>query len=287
MKAHAECVPCVFRQVLRASRRVTDDEEKLFEVLARAMALMHDKINAGTPADLSTIALKAVSDYFGVRDLYAEERRHTNEIMLRLEPELRRRIKDSSDPARTALKIAAAANMIDFGITDDVDVPAAMEKAMQVSFAIDHTDQLFEDLARSKQLLYLADNAGEIVADKLVLETIRHPNAWVAVRGGPVLNDATMAEAEEIDLGEVAKVISNGSERIGTVLEDCSPEFRRCFDEADVIISKGQANYESLEHLPGKIYFILTAKCDLVAKQFGVQVGDVVVAKHGHMAKRE
>lgn len=279
MKAHADCVPCVFAQVLRAARRITDDEAELFAVLSRAMELLHDRINTGTPADLSTIGLQAVSDHFGVNDFYADERRHTNQIMLGLEPELRKLIESSSDPLHTALKIAAAANMIDFGITDDVDVTGSLEKAMTLRFAIDHTDQLVEDLARSKKLLYLADNSGEIVADKLVLETIGLANALVAVRGAPMLNDATMADAEEVGLDAAATVISNGSDRLGTVLEDCSPRFKRCFDQADVIISKGQANYESLEHVDKNIYFILMAKCDLVANQLGVQLGDVVVAR--------
>jgi uncharacterized protein with ATP-grasp and redox domains len=279
VKAHPECVPCVLAQVLRASRRVTDDEAQLLAVLSRAMELLHDRLNSGTPADLSTTALRAVSKYFGVSDFYADERRRTNQIMLALEPELRKLIEYASDPLRTALKIAAAANMIDFGITDDIDVSASLEKAMTLTFAVDHTDRLVEDLARSKKLLYLADNAGEIVADKLVLETIGHANAWVAVRNSPMLNDATVAEAEEVGLGAVATVISNGSDRLGTVLEDCSPRLRRCFHEADVIISKGQANYESLEHVEANVYFILTAKCELVARQLGVRLGDAVIAR--------
>jgi uncharacterized protein with ATP-grasp and redox domains len=279
MKAHADCVPCVFAQVLRAARRFTDDDAQLLGVLSRAMELMHDHIDSGTPADLSTIGLHAVTEHFGEADIYAAERTHTNELMLALEPELRKLIEYSSDPVRTALKIAAAANMIDFGITDDVDVHASLESAMKLEFAADQSEQLIADLARSKKLLYLVDNSGEIVADKLVLETIDHPNAWAAVKEIPLLNDATMADAEAVGLGSAAKVITNGSHRLGTVLESCSARFRRCFDEADVIIAKGQANYESLEHVEANIYFILTAKCQLVARQLGVQLGDVVLVR--------
>jgi uncharacterized protein with ATP-grasp and redox domains len=285
MKAHADCVPCVFRQVLRAARRVTDDEEALLAVLGRAMEEVGRRLRGSTPADLTTAALAIVGDYFGVSDLYADERRHTNQVMLGLEPELRKLIARSSDPLRTALRLSAAANMIDFGITDDVDVHAAIETALAAALAVDHTDRLVEDLARSRQLLLVADNAGEIVADKLLLETIGHTNAWVAVRGAPLLNDATVAEAEEAGLDAVATIISNGSERLGTVLEACSGAFQRCFAEADVILSKGQANYESLEHLDREIYFIMTAKCDLVARQLGVRLGDVVVARRDLIGK--
>jgi uncharacterized protein with ATP-grasp and redox domains len=279
MKAHVDCVPCVFAQVLRAARRVTDDEAKLFEVLSRAMELLHDQLSAGTPADISTLGLRAVTEVLGARDLYADERRHTNDTMLALEPELRALIARADNPLRTALRIAAAANMIDFGITDNVNVHAALEQAMKAPLAVDHTEQLIEDLSRSTTLLFLADNSGEIVADKLLLETIGHPNAWAAVRGAPMLNDATEADAAAVGLDTVAHVLGNGSGRLGTVLEDCSPQLRRCFDQADVIISKGQANYESLEHVEANIYFILTAKCRLVARQLGVERGDLVVAR--------
>ncbi|MBN1918283.1 MAG: DUF89 family protein [Verrucomicrobia bacterium] len=279
MKAHVDCVPCVFAQVLRAARRVTDDEAELFRVLSRAMELLHDRIDGGTPADISTLGLRAVAEVLGNRDLYADERRHTNAAMLALEPELRTRIAGADDPLRMALRIAAAANMIDFGITDDVNVHTAIEQAMSVPFAVDHSEQLIEELSRSSSLLFLADNSGEIVADKLLLETIGHPNAWVAVRGAPMLNDATEADAAAVGLDMVAHVIGNGSGRLGTVLEDCSTELRRRFDEADVIISKGQANYESLEHVEANIYFILTAKCRLVARQLGVEQGNLVVAR--------
>jgi uncharacterized protein with ATP-grasp and redox domains len=281
MKAHPDCIPCVFAQVLRAARRVTADEAELFAVLSQAMALLHGRIDSRTPADLSSVALRAVHEHFGVDDLYAPERARTNAMMLTLEPELRRAIADSADPIRTALKIAAAANTIDFGITDDVDVQAGLDKAMEAEFAIDDTGRLIDDLARSRKLLYLVDNSGEIVADKLAIETFGHPEVWAGVKGGPALNDATMADAEAVGLESVAHLISNGSAKLGTVLDDCSPEFRRCFDEADLIIAKGQANYESLDDADANVYFIMTAKCRLVARQLGVQLGDVVVVHGG------
>ncbi len=287
MNAHPDCVPCVFRQVLRASRRLTHDEDELFAVLTRAMDLLRDRIRHGTPADLTTDALRAVSDHFGVEDLYAEERHRTNRIMLKLEPELRKLIEYSREPLDTALKLAAAANMIDFGVYDEVDVNATLEKTMTISFAVDHTDHLVRDLARSKKLLCLVDNSGEIVADKLLLETIRHKNTWAGVRAAPMLNDATLADAKEVGLDTVAKIISNGSKRLGTVLEDCSAAFKRCFNQADVIIAKGQANFESLEHVDRPIYFIMTAKCDLVARQLGVRLGDIVVARNDLFGKDE
>jgi uncharacterized protein with ATP-grasp and redox domains len=223
--------------------------------------------------------MEAVTEQFGVEDLYAEERRRTNRLMLELEPSLRRLITSSPDPLRTALRLAAAANLIDFGVYEDVDINGMLNKATGIRFAIDHTEELAEDLRRSERLLYLVDNSGEIVADKLLLEAIGHAEAWAGVRGAPMLNDATLDDAEEVGLGAAAHVISNGSRRLGTVLEDCSGEFRRCFDEADVIIAKGQANFESLEHVDRAIYFIMTAKCELVARQLGVGLGDVVVAR--------
>jgi len=287
MKAHPDCVPCVFQQVLRASRRLTNDDQELFALQAHTMDLLRDRVYTGSPSDLSGSALRAVADHFGVEDLYAKERRRTNQIMLQLEPQLRKLIEYSPDVLSTALRLAAAANMIDFGITDNVDISAALEKAMTISFAIDHSDQLRKDVARSKKLLYIADNAGEIVVDKLVLEAIGHKNAWVGVRGAPIFTDVTVADAEEAGIGAVARIISSGSVRLGVVIEDCSAQFKRCLTQADLIISKGQANFQTLHDLDKTAYFIMTAKCDLIARRLGVRLGDVVVAKRDLIGKDE
>ena len=136
-----------------------------------------------------------------------------------------------------------------------------------------------KDLKEAQTVLYLGDNAGEIVMDRLLLETIHHPNVYFVVRGAPIINDITIADAKQIGIDNLSTVISNGDDAPGTILENVSPEFRDLYNNADLIISKGQGNYESLSGCNKNIYFILMAKCNHVAHHIGVQVGDFLIFK--------
>jgi len=269
----------MFKQALSASRRCTDDEEKLREVQYEIMRLLLEQSFNQSPAEMSYYAVKAVSDVLGCEDPFAEEKHHSNIAMLEFYPALKRIVESSSDKLYTAIKLAAAGNIIDMGILREFDVKEAMDDILERSFQVDHFQLLRKDLASAKTILYLADNAGEIVVDKLFLETLGRNDAVVAVNERPILNDATMDDARQVELDRVATVISNGSGMIGTVLEDCSEEFRNIFHAADVIISKGQGNYEGLDERPENIYFVLTAKCRSVARALGVEERDTVLKK--------
>jgi uncharacterized protein with ATP-grasp and redox domains len=133
-------------------------------------------------------------------------------------------------------------------------------------------------LPLSKTLLYLGDNAGKIVMDRILLETIRHPAVYFAVRGAPIINDATIDDAQAVGIDKIARIISNGDDAPGTILEAASPEFREVFDRADLVIAKGHGNFEGLYGIDKNIYYILMAKCDHVAAHLGVRKGDLVVA---------
>ncbi len=269
----------MFKQALSASRRCTDDLGKLKEVQYELMRRLPEWTFDQSPAEMSYYALGVVSDILDCADPFAEEKRQSNEAMLSLYPTLKRIVESSSDKLHTAIKIAAAGNVIDMGILHKFDVRKAIDDILKGSFRTDHFENLRKDLESAKTILYLADNAGEIVADKLFLETLGRKDVIVAVNEKPILNDATMEDARQIGLDEVATLISNGSGMIGTVLEDCSEEFRNILQRGDVIISKGQANYECLDERPENIYFILTAKCTCVARALGVEEGDAVVKK--------
>jgi len=144
--------------------------------------------------------------------------------------------------------------------------------------AIDHTNQLKEALEKASTVLYLGDNSGEIVLDKLFIETINHPNLYFATRGGKVINDITLEDAEMVGITKVAKVISNGYDAPSTLLDYCSPEFRNLFNQADVIISKGQGNLEGLIHNRSKdIFFLLMVKCSVIGDMIGVEEKNSVV----------
>jgi uncharacterized protein with ATP-grasp and redox domains len=279
LRVEVDCLPCMFTQVLSASRRCTDDEEKLREIQYEIMRLLPRLTFHQTPAEMSYHAVRVVSDVLGCDDPFAEEKRKSNTAMLELYPELKEIVESSSDRLYTAIKLSAAGNIIDMGILREFDVNHAIDDVLKRSFQIDHFQFLRRDLDSARTILYLADNAGEIVADKLFLETLGRNDVVVAVNERPILNDATMEDARQVGLDRVATVISNGSGMIGTVLDDCSEEFRNIFHASDVIISKGQANYECLDERTENIYFVLTAKCPCVARALGVKERDTVLKK--------
>lgn len=211
-------------------------------------------------------------------DHYAEEKKENNEVAIRLCEELKTTVSDSPDPFIMALRLAIAGNIMDYGAQSSFDIHATIDRVLHSDFAIDHSEQLREKFKTAKMVLYLGDNAGEIMFDKLFIEISGHRNVIFAVRGKPVLNDATLADAEVAGMHEVAGVISNGAGNPSTILNSCSTEFRECFRMADLIISKGQGNLEGLVGLSDpRIFFLLMAKCDVNAERLGVEKGSFVI----------
>ena len=176
--------------------------------------------------------------------------------------------------------MAIAGNIIDFGPTDKFDVSGTIKRVLKSDFAIDHSQQLKVEIEKANTILYLGDNCGEIVLDKLFLETINHPNVFFAVRNKPVLNDVTEKEALEVGIDKVAKIISNGDDTPSTLLHRVSEEFRDIYNTADLIISKGMGNYEGLMYETNpRLFFLLMIKCQVIGNNIGAQKGDFIVKK--------
>ena len=214
-------------------------------------------------------------------DPYKEAKRQSNDLILGMYPDLKEQIIQSEDPYEKALRFAIAGNIIDFAISRDFDMQATIDKVLNSDFAIDHSQELKQAISNANTVLYLGDNSGEIVFDKLFIENLMHPNLIYAVRGAPVINDVTMDDAKYVGIENVADVISNGYDAPSTILEHCSTEFRDVFDRADVIISKGQGNLEGLLGKTDKeVYYLLMVKCDVIADALKVQKGDFVVMKN-------
>jgi len=196
-------------------------------------------------------------------------------------PQLKERIRQSTDPLFMSLQIAVAGNIIDMGILKDFDVEESIREAMEKNFARNDYESFQQRLKEAREILILGDNSGEIAFDRLLAEQLSQFGIEVtyAVKGRPILNDATMEDAAYVGMTEQINVISNGSGFLGTILKDCSEEFKQAYKKADLVISKGQANYESLEALgkeDRRLYFLLRAKCEIVAKNLGVQLGEMV-----------
>ena len=280
MRATTTCIPCYLKQALSAAREVTDDPETQSRVLNEVAKLLPRLHLENTPAANSTYVLRRAQEVLNCRDPFAAKKHHYNELALSMYPDLKALVQGSATPLQTAVKVAAAGNIIDLGILDrgDVDLDAMLEEVLTQGLAVDETELLEEKLGTASQVLYLVDNAGEIVFDRVLIEELltRGLTVVVAVKGTPILNDATMEDALAVGMDRMCRVLSNGSSMIGTDLKTCSSEFLQEFRSADLITSKGQANFETLNETSAPIFFVLKAKCAEVARELGGAMGDVV-----------
>jgi len=284
MKLQPECVTCIIAQV----KNVTDmlglpdieREAAMRETHAYLAGANYEGCTPESMGELWQILLRHV----GEDDPYAEIKSLCNREAMKMVPVTREKIAHAKEPFTVALKYAIAGNLIDYGLEHPVSVEeqnARIDAIANTAFSVDDSERLRAALSSAKTMLYLGDNAGEIVFDKLLIERIRqaYPQVEVSfvVKGSAVLNDVTRADALEVGMGELARVIDNGDASPGTVLPRTSESFRRAFAEADVVLSKGQGNFESLggvekEHL----FFLFTAKCDTVCAEAGVPKFSIV-----------
>ena len=280
MQASADCIPCVLRQALSAARRVTDDpwlhRKLLFACMERLPELNFDR----SPAEVSYETLRFACKHLGVADPFKEDKALHNEKMLAIEHDLRQQVRAAPDPLRRAIEFALAGNMIDLGIQDVEDVERSLlADAASLDVAHDDYPLLRDALDGARSALYLLDNAGEIVCDKLVIEQLGVHDITCAVRRAPIINDVTREDAEAVALGRLAKIVDIGVDALGVPLSLCSAEFRELFAEADVVIAKGQANFETLDEEEREIIHILRAKCDHMARYLGVPRGAAAIVR--------
>jgi len=276
-----ECLIC---QVKALEKRVEKYEipaqkrNRLVSELLKKIAVI-DLEKSYSP-EITSYILNILKDSSEIADPYLPEKMEGNRKMLERYKEFREMIQQSENPFNTALRLAVAGNIIDFGPTHIFDVTGTIEKVLVTDFAIDHSEKLQQEIRSAGTILYLGDNSGEIVLDKLFLETLNHPDVWFAVREQPVLNDVTRREAEEVGIGNVARIISNGDDAPSTLLHRVSDKFRQMYQKADLIISKGMGNYEGLmfENDP-RLFFLLMVKCDVIGRKIGASKGDFIV-KH-------
>ncbi len=274
------CFFCFARAFERMLERdnLSTEEKKFF---ARDMFGLFDKgKNDLSIPELSRKLHVLFKHYSNNPDPYQDVKKSSNDLVLAMYPELKNMVFNSANHFDTALRLAIAGNIIDFGLSNDFNLQGTIDKVFNSDFAIDDSVQLKQALFEAKTVLYLGDNCGEMVFDKLFIETLMHPNLFYAVRGAPVINDATVDDAKYVGIDVVADVISNGYDAPSTILDHCSDEFIDVFNRADVIISKGQGNLEGLLGYKNKdIYFLLMVKCEVIADTLNVKKGDFVVKK--------
>jgi uncharacterized protein with ATP-grasp and redox domains len=271
-------------QALVSSRMSTEKVEIHKKILDRVMELLMTKSFDTPPPAIARDIYKIIREETKNNDPYREVKIKDNREMLNILPYFKSVIKNHKDPLIKACKLAIAGNQIDSGTGkrkeshDHKDI----ENILKRTPAIDHFNEMKESLAKSNTVLYIGDNSGEIVLDRLFIEQIKKdfPDLKIiyAVRGRPVINDVTIIDAKISGIIDFCDVIDNGDSAPGTDLKYCSKEFKDYFDSADMIIAKGQGNYETLSGVKkDNIYFLLMAKCHVIARHLNCRTGSMVI----------
>ncbi|MBN1908637.1 MAG: DUF89 family protein [Pirellulales bacterium] len=287
MKTFLDCIPCFIRQALDSARLAKVDEATQERLLRVALKASLEMDMSQTPPAMSQEMHRAIRAFSDNPDPYREVKDRSNALALQWRAALQGQIQEADDPLEAALRLAVAANVIDYGAKSYVSEDEIHESLMHgLSAPLDGDIENFRVAARrAERILYLADNAGEIVLDRLLIEQLPPGRVTVGVRGAPVINDATVDDALCAGIPEVASVLPNGSDAPGTILDDCSEAFRDAFFQADLVIAKGQGNYETLSDVDREIFFLLKAKCPVVARDLGCELGAIVLRQSGVPAR--
>ena len=287
MRTYIDCIPCLLGQALTAARAANCPEETQLEILHTVAGILPDLPLTDSPPKNAVPVYRAVSRISGNADPFEAEKIANNAAALSIYPDLKSRAENSQDPLLTGVEIAISGNIIDYAAAAHID----LEREIRNILAQEHTAISTEEgrlfsigrfrkaLAEAGNVLYIGDNAGEIVFDKVLAETLGrlYPklNLRYAVRGFPIINDITMADARQVGMDEVCEVISSGSPAPGAVPEYCSEEFRELLNTADLIISKGQGNYESLSGTGLPVFYLFRVKCPVIAGHVKAELGDI------------
>ncbi len=272
MIAHLDCVACIVAQAVRMARLATDDPELRERVLVGTLRELGEGDIRRTPLELGAIPQRLLETLVGVRDPYLKMRDEANRFALELYPRLRELVEASDEPLLAAAKIAISGNIIDAGVgSGPEDVDETLRRVLERPLGGNGYPAFREKLANAETVLYLTDNAGEIVFDRLLIECMNVPRMIVCVRGEPFLNDAMMPDALQAGLDKTATLIES------PLYPRRSEALAAAWDEADLIIAKGQANYESYSEAEGPLAFLLMAKCEIVAESLGCTKGDGVL----------
>lgn len=270
MKAQLDCLPCIVRQAVDAARHSTDDVSVRRAAMKAALEVLAGADPDGTPMRTGSAVHRAVARVTGVEDPWLGAKMESNRQAMELLPRLRQIVSEARDHLLTAVKIAIAGNIMDFGVFATFDVETTLRHALEGDFAVEDFDAFRVRVKTARHVLYIADNAGEIVFDRVLLEQMSGAHVTVAVKSAPFINDATSADAEQVGLGAVAHIVEIPPGAMG------APAFDRAWAQADLIIAKGQGNYEVFSEADGPLFFLLLAKCPVIAREIGVRQGEMV-----------
>jgi len=297
MKMFLDCLPCVLNQILDASRMSSADERLHAQIFKEGFALLARYGEYHSSPDLVADMHKIVKRITGVEDPYAEIKARDIKAASEAEPVLRAFLDDGSVDLSgaigsegdtgyakmyRALKIAVTGNILDAAIMKNIDLTNSLGEELRRPFVLCDLSIFIDKLRRAKTILIIADNAGEAVFDRVMIEYLDRDDVVYAVRDVPIINDLTIGDAKSAGVDRCARVISCGSDAPAAIRSRCDPGFLELFGKADIVISKGQGNFEALSDCGRDVFFLLKAKCAVIAKRLGVKIGDDVFFRGGH-----
>jgi len=279
MKTYLDCLPCFLNQALRTGRIATKDEKKIKRILDEVGMTIKDIPMESTPPETSIFIYRKIKEITGNKDPYKKIKIECTKKALSLYPLLKKKVEKADDSLLYAIRLAIAGNAIDYGVNKIFNIEQEIDETLKKKFAILDYEKFkyYKDsIGKNEKILYIADNAGESVFDRILIEKMKKQIIYV-VRENPIINDVTYDDAIQAGIDKVATIISSGTSTPGTILNFCNEEFKKMFYDSKFIISKGQGNYEGLSNEKVPIFFLLKVKCSVLANHIGVKENDIVL----------
>jgi uncharacterized protein with ATP-grasp and redox domains len=270
----------MLRQVLEASRMATDEPEIQAKIIEKSVMILADYKSYRCSPDIVKDMHQVVKRLTGVSDPYKTIKERDINAAKKVEPFFKHYLEQKQNELYWALKIAATGNIIDSAIYSDINIESSIEIELAKEFSICDISALEEILKTAKSILIIGDNAGETIFDRVLIERLTGYKITYAVRSEPIINDATLQDAYDSGINGYADIITTGCAAPGAILEQCSVEFLSVFDRADIVISKGQGNFEALSDCPRTVFFLLKAKCTMISGRLKVNLNDYVFKRH-------
>lgn len=283
MKVHLDCIPCFLKQTLEASRMATDDKETHVLVIKEVLKYLESINFEKSPPELSREVHRIIRNITKTPDPYKKVKDESNEMVKKIYDHLKEKIEKSKDSLINSIKLAIVGNVIDFGTMNRFNVDDMIENSLEREFDDNDYPLFKKELKKASTILYLADNSGEIFFDRLLIEELKNKGKKITyvVKQNPIINDVLTEDTNFTGIDKIADVITYDKEQKistpGIIMEYASDEFKEKFESSDMIISKGQGNYEGLSNTYRRVFFLLVAKCPLVANDIGSNVGKLIL----------
>lgn len=276
MRTFPECYKCLLRQALSAMDSAEVDQKTQSQIIKKVLDTLKKADDSLSPPELASQTNRVIRDSIGIEDLYKDIKRDSHLMAKEYLEDLIDLSNEGNDKLEQGLKISAAGNIIDVVHVNDYDLWEEVITTVNQDLLGEGVEAFRQRIDESSYLLYLADNVGETIFDRVFIETLDIPVIY-AVKGGPILNDATLEDALAAGIDQAAEIIETGSRGPGTILNQCSEEFQQLFEKSNLVLSKGQANYETLEAQGDKVFFLLRVKCPIISREIKYSIGSLVL----------